>query len=150
MSRTYVYFFNLPATREPDNPTDSRQQNSQVSREFWILLSQVSLKKLESVLSDEKHDQTFRIKTKMLLNERHDRTFGIKCCQTKSMTRLLELRHDQTFGIKVREGVLPDEKYDQTFEIKVREVLLNKKYNWTFGIKVKEDSIARRKVRPDF
>ncbi|GBC00202.1 hypothetical protein RclHR1_37830002 [Rhizophagus clarus] len=45
-----------------------------------------------SLLPDEKHDQTFGIKVReMLLDERHDRTFGIKCCRTKCMTGLLEL-----------------------------------------------------------
>ncbi|GBC06081.1 hypothetical protein RclHR1_06610004 [Rhizophagus clarus] len=48
--------------------------------------------KVREVLPDEKHNRTFRIKVKEVLSdEKHDQTFGIKCCQTKSMTRLLEL-----------------------------------------------------------
>ncbi|GBC08339.1 hypothetical protein RclHR1_08040001, partial [Rhizophagus clarus] len=44
-------------------------------------------------LPDEKHDWTFGIKVREVLpDEKHDQTFGIKCCQTKSMTGLLELR----------------------------------------------------------
>ncbi|GBB93089.1 hypothetical protein RclHR1_21030001, partial [Rhizophagus clarus] len=48
--------------------------------------------KVREVLPDEKHDQTFGIKVREVLpDKKHDRTFGIKCCQTKSMTGLLEL-----------------------------------------------------------
>ncbi|GBC04798.1 hypothetical protein RclHR1_05880011 [Rhizophagus clarus] len=48
--------------------------------------------KVREVLPDEKHNQTFGIKIrKVLPDEKHNQTFGIKCCQTKSMTGLLEL-----------------------------------------------------------
>ncbi|GBB93506.1 hypothetical protein RclHR1_21830001 [Rhizophagus clarus] len=100
----------------------------------------------------------------MLPDEKYDQTFGIKCCQMKSMTRLLELSHStlgilQILGILACTGVLPDEKHDQTFGIKVREVLPDEKHDWTFGIKccqmkntteLLELSVIRRKTRPDF
>ncbi|GBB93110.1 hypothetical protein RclHR1_02110009 [Rhizophagus clarus] len=57
---------------------------------------QASLKKLEPVLPDEKHNWTFGIKVREVLPDE---------------------KYDWTFGIKVRK-VLPDEKYDWIFRIK--------------------------------
>ncbi|GBB95058.1 hypothetical protein RclHR1_02470002 [Rhizophagus clarus] len=44
--------------------------------------------------------------TKMLPDEKHDRTIGIKCCQTKSMTGLLELRTIKCCQTKSMTGLL--------------------------------------------
>ncbi|GBB88274.1 hypothetical protein RclHR1_14810004 [Rhizophagus clarus] len=58
------------------------------------LYSQASLKKVESVLPDEKHDQTFGIKCYQTKNMTELLELSVarrKCCWTKSMTGLLEL-----------------------------------------------------------
>ncbi|GBC00824.1 hypothetical protein RclHR1_03990001 [Rhizophagus clarus] len=77
-----------------------------------VFVSSLFKNLLLEVLLDEKHDQTFGIKTKVLPNEKHNWTFEIKVREV-----LLDKKHDRTFEIKVKE-VLPDEKHDQTFGIK--------------------------------
>ncbi|GBB99929.1 hypothetical protein RclHR1_03690002 [Rhizophagus clarus] len=54
----------------------------------------IKVREDKGMLPDEKHNWTFEIKIfgiKVKENKKHDQTFGIKCCQIKSMTGLLEL-----------------------------------------------------------
>ncbi|GES77708.1 hypothetical protein GLOIN_2v1884393 [Rhizophagus clarus] len=124
----------------------------------YLMATNDSMNKLH--YSDKSSARSFE--NSMLPDEKHNQTFGIKCCQTKGMTGLLKLsiarrKDDQTFGIKVRE-VLPDERYDWTFGIKCCQTkgmtelleLRIKCYQMKSTTRFLELSVARRKIRLDF